>query len=317
MFNKLLGKKNSSKGIVALSFTPEGIALAISDYTKLSQQTVLTHCEFIHTRNKQKDLKDLTEKHHLTEYDCHLVLAADDYRLISIDEPAVAVNEIAEAIRWKIADLIEFPVEDAVIDFFPLPEPSRANSNKMLDVVVSPKSTIQALVDLCTLFKLQLQVIDIQETCIRNLATLLSENDIGIAILHLQRSLGQVIVEQQGTLYLNRKLAIGFGRLELMDNFLNYEQSTTEQSGLALEIQRSFDYVESFYGLPPIQSLAVIPLPENTQKLLNTLNNNHGITARIMDLSIMIDGEILLDDTTQSLCAPVIGATLRNSIHLA
>jgi len=34
-----------------------------------------------------------------------------------------------------------------------------------------------------------------------------------------------------------------------------------------------------------------------------------------MDLSTIIDGDFLLDDKTQSLCAPVIGATLRNSIE--
>jgi MSHA biogenesis protein MshI len=88
-----------------------------------------------------------------------------------------------------------------------------------------------------------------------------------------------------------------------------------EQSGLALEIQRSLDYVESFYGLSPISGIAVIPLKQNTEILLNSLTNNHGITARIMDLSTIINSDILLDDNTQSLCAPVIGATLRNSIE--
>jgi len=160
-----------------------------------------------------------------------------------------------------------------------------------------------------------LKIIDIQETTLRNLATLLPENDRGIAILHLQKSSGRIIIEQQGTIYLSRKLAIGFERLGLSDNLLSNEQVAMEQNSLALEIQRSFDYVESFYGLPPISCMAVIPLSENTQGLLNFLNTNHGITARIMDLSTIIDGDILLDDTTQSLCAPVIGATLRNSIE--
>ncbi len=88
-----------------------------------------------------------------------------------------------------------------------------------------------------------------------------------------------------------------------------------EQNGFTLDIQRSFDYLESFYGLPPIPGLAVIPLQEDTQGLLNFLNGSYGITARIMDLSTIIDGDILLDDATQSLCAPVIGATLRNSLQ--
>ncbi len=158
------------------------------------------------------------------------------------------------------------------------------------------------------------KVIDIQETTLRNLATLLPENELGIAILHLQKTSGRLIIQKQGIIYLSRKLSIEFDRLGLTENFLSDEQIAMEQSGLILEIQRSLDYVESVYGLPPISSLAVIPLPEYTQNLLNTLNNNNGITARVMDLTAIINGDILLDDKTQSLCAPVIGATLRNNV---
>ena len=311
LFKTLFGKKITSKGTVALSFTPDGIALAISQISQ--NNPVLGHCEFIPTNNKQTVLKELTEKHQLDEYDCTLVLSSDDYRLISMEAPPVTEDELAEAIRWKIPDLIEFPIEDAIIDHYPLPDSQRANSNKMIEIVACQQSAIQPLVDLCLQCKLQLSVIDIQETTLRNLASLLPEDERGIAVLHLQKMVGRLIIEQQSSLYLSRKLSMGFDRLGITDTLLSEEQLAMEQEGLALDIQRSFDYVESYYGLPPISGLAVIPLPENTQDLLNFLNHGHGITARIMDLSTIIEGDILLDDLTQSLCAPVIGATLRNT----
>ncbi len=314
LFQKLLGKKLNSTGIIALSFTSEGIALAISQFTENLTPTLI-HCEFIHTNNKLRTLKELTETHQLKEYECYMVLTSDEYRLVTIEAPLVAEDELSDAIRWKISDLIEFQVEDAIIEHYPLPASQRSNNENMLEIIASPKSAIQALIDICISCGLHLKVIDIQETTLRNLATLLPENDRGIAILHLQKTSGRIIIEQQGTIYLSRKLAMGFERLGLSDNFLSDEQVSMEQNSLALEIQRSFDYVESFYGLPPISCLAVIPLSENTQGLLNFLNGSHGITARIMDLSTIIDGDILLDDKTQSLCAPVIGATLRNSIE--
>ena len=315
-FNKLLGKKTASKGVIALSFTSEGIALAITEFSS-QQYPLLTHCEFIPTHNKLVDLKRLTEKYQLDKYDCHMVLSTDDYRLISLEKPNVEEQELAEAVRWKVSDLLEYPIDDAITDYYALPTSDRANSPPMLEVVATPKSTLQPLIDLCTQCSLHLQVIDIQEASLRTLATLLPENDRGVAVLHLQHTSGRVTIEKQGSMYLNRKLAIGFDRLGLTDNFLSDEQIAMEQGGLALEIQRSLDYVESYYGLPPISGLAVIPLSQNTQELLNILNDNHGITARVMDLSTIINSDILLDDTTQSLCAPVIGATLRNSIQAA
>ncbi len=315
LFRKLLGKEIISKGIVALSFSNEGIAMALSQQRE-GKHAVLVHCEFIPSNNKQQDLKALTDKYQLSEYDCHLVLASDDYRLISIDKPEVEDAELAEAIRWRISDLVEFPIDDAIVDYYALPKSERANSKDMLDVIASPKPTVQPLVDLCTECELNLKVIDIQETSLRNLATLLPESDRGIAILHLQKNIGQITIALHGSIYLNRKLAIGFERLGLTDSFLSEEQVLMEQSGLALDIQRSFDYLESYYGLAPISGLAVIPISENTQGLMNFLNANHGITARIMDLSTIIDGDILLDDNTQSLCAAVIGSTLRNTVKL-
>ncbi len=313
LFQKLLGKKANSKGITALSFTPDGIAIAISQFDE-NQVPKLIHCDYIDTKNKQSVLNELTVLHHLDSYDCYVVMASDEYRLITIEYPAVAANELSEAIRWKISDLIEFQVDDAILDYYPLPESQRANSEKMLEVIASQSSTVNALTDLCLNNDLQLKVIDIQETTLRNLATLLPENELGIAILHLQKTSGRLIIQKQGIIYLSRKLSIEFDRLGLTENFLSDEQIAMEQSGLILEIQRSLDYVESVYGLPPISSLAVLPLPENTQNLLNTLNNNNGITARVMDLTAIINGDILLDDKTQSLCAPVIGATLRNNV---
>jgi MSHA biogenesis protein MshI len=74
------------------------------------------------------------------------------------------------------------------------------------------------------------------------------------------------------------------------------------------------DYVESYYGIPPISTLVVIPLIEHTEQLMTILRDDHGITARIMDLSAIVDSNILLNDQTQSYCCPVIGATLRHAV---
>jgi len=313
LFQKIFKKKPADRGIVALSFNSEGIALAIAQYTA-DQKIALTHCEFISTNNKQTALRELTKEYKLKKYACHLVLAADDYRLITIETPAVTDSEIPDAIRWKISDLIDFHIDDAVIDYYPLPSSNRANSKKQLEVIATPLSAVQPLVDLCKTSGLQIQVIDIHETSVRNLATLIPENDQGIAVLHLQQNTGRIIIEQKGVIYLSRKLAVGYSRLGLTDKIsLTEEQISLEQSNLALEIQRSFDYVESYYGIHSISGLAVIPVAENTQQIINFLNN-HGITSRIMDLSTIIDGNVLLDDATQSLCASVIGTTLRHTV---
>lgn len=314
LFSSVFNKKAVNKGITALSFTSEGISLAIAEFTN-DQKTLLTHCEFIHTNKKKDTLKTLVKKYNLQDYDCYLVLAADDYRMITIEAPAVPDNELSDAVRWKISELVDFNIEEATVQYYPLPESGRANSENKLEVIATPKSNIQPLVDLCLLNELQLKVIDIEETCLRNLASKLPENENGIAVLHLHKSTGQILIEKQGGIYLSRKLALGYDRLGVTNSFMSDGQIELEQSSLALDIQRSFDYMESYYNFPPFSELAIIPIPENTQGILDFLNINHGITSRIMDLSTFIDGDSFLKDETQSYCASVIGATLRHELE--
>jgi MSHA biogenesis protein MshI len=241
-----------------------------------------------------------------------LVLSTENYRRVNIEAPAVAENEMNEAIRWKISDLIDFPIEKATIDYYSVPASRRANSGKMLEVIASQSELIKEISDKSKQVGLQIKVIDILETVLRNLAVLLPENKRGVAVLYLQESSGTILIQKEGVIYLSRNFDIGYKDLGLaFPNTNNDSQYATEQNNLALEIQRSLDYVESYYGIPPISGLAVIPLAQNTQDLLNILNSNLGITARIMDLSAIVDCDILLDDTTQSRCSPVIGATLR------
>ena len=317
LLKKLLGQNTLSRGIVAISFVQQGIAIAIAKYAD-EDQLRLCHCEFIAAENQQTQLPKLIETYSLNEFDCHLLLTTNQYRTINIEKPAVETQEMKEAVRWKINDLIDFPADQAGIDFFALPAAKQSGATGMLCVIASPLEPLKQLLQQCLKTNLNVKVIDIQETTLRNLSTLLPENDRGIALLHLQQDSGMIIIEKDGVIYLSRKLDSGFQQLELADNFENLDsQSSTHLHNLALEIQRSLDYVESYYGLPPISGVAIIPMARNTQKLLDFLNSNQGITARIMDISATMDMDILLDDETQSLCSPAIGATLRYAVESA
>jgi MSHA biogenesis protein MshI len=318
LLKKLFGKKLQNKGIVGIGYLPQGISIAVAsniDNSKLR----LNYCEFIPTLNSSEQytvIRELVAKHSLHEFDCHLVLNIDNYRRVNIEAPTVAENEMNDAIRWKITDLIDFPIDKATIDYYSVPLSMRANSGKMLEVIASPNDLIKDLSDKSKQAGLQLKVIDILETVLRNLAVLLPENKRGVAVLYLQESSGTILIQKEGVIYLSRNFDIGYRDLGLdSPDASDDSQHNIEQNNLALEIQRSLDYVESYYGIPPISGLVVIPLALNTQGLLNILSGNHGITARIMDLSAIVDCDILLDDATQSRCSPVIGATLRYAVE--
>jgi MSHA biogenesis protein MshI len=317
LLKKFLRKKTVCLGIVGISFTQNGIAVAVSKFSENNKPT-LTHVEFIDAGNPDYQLGKLIElaaRHNLADYDCHLVLTSDNYRRVNVEAPAVADNEMIEAIRWKINELIDFPVDKAVIDYYELPLAIRANSSKMLEVIASPIDIVTEQIEKCAKAELQLKVIDIQETTLRNLAVHTPENERGIAILYLQEFSGTLLIQKETTIYVSRKFEIGYKKLVLDEPFSYDSPTANVHTNLALEIQRSLDYVESYYGIPPISALVVIPLAEHTHNLLDSLNTNLGVTARMMDISTIVDCDILVNAQTQSLCAPVIGATLRYAIE--
>ncbi len=312
---KLWARKSRSKWVVGISYWSDGIAIAIFDAVK-NNKLELKCCEFVPSLNisdHPRILRDFVSRYGLANYDCHLVLTADNYRRVNVEAPAVPENEMADAIQWKITDLFDFPIEDAYVDYYFLPVSMRATNNKMLEVFACRKELIQILADKSSRAGLNIKVIDVQETTLRNLAVLLPENKSGVAMLILNEVSGTMLIQKEGVIYLSRNFDIGYRelQLDLQDNN-NYNQGRTEQTNLALEIQRSLDYVESYYGITSVSGLAVIPMKRNTQKLITILNDNLGITAKVMNLSALVGSALLLDDVTQSRCAAVIGATLRN-----
>lgn len=335
---KLFSKKNSRQGIIGISFLPQGISIAIANHSK-NNGLSLSHCEFIAVKNTDDYaalLRHWVINHDLSDYDCYLVLDINDYQRVNIEAPSVPANEMCMAIRWKIHELIDFPIDDAVTDYYHVPNFNEGVPS--LEVIACPKATVTPLIEQCTQAGLSLEVIDIQETALRNLAALLPNNPLGVAVLYLQPSSGIILIQKQGVIYMARKIAIGYEQLDAENSFSNdilgamehdklllESQSFGDDSSailrvhdsLALEIHRSLDYVESYYNIGSVTELAIIPWAGETKELVDKLNIFYGITAYPMDLAFLLDCDIALDYATQSLCAPVIGATLRNTVAAA
>jgi MSHA biogenesis protein MshI len=311
LLQKFLKKPIESRGIVAISFLDNGFSIAVTRYNEQNRPRLL-HCEFVTASTQQlpPQLELLVKQHSLDQYDCHILLTQEQYRTISIEAPAVQSEEMKDALRWRIADYLDYPTDQATIDFYPHPRSNRANTTNSLEVVACNNGVITSLAQQAKHAGLNVKVIDIQETALRNLASLLPENEQGVALIHLQKNGGLIVIQKNGEIYLTRKITSGY--LQLSDS---QTEDEIEQDNLALEIQRSFDYVENYFDIPPITSLASVLMPIDTQKIINFLNASHGITARAMDISAIVDGETLLNDAAQNICAPVIGASLRRLLE--
>ncbi|PSF09199.1 biogenesis protein MshI [Marinobacter halophilus] len=182
-----------------------------------------------------------------------LVLPIDQYQVFQVERPeGVEDSELADALKWKLKDFLDFSPSDAVSDVFMFPKDASRGRGPLVNVVAARKSLVQELIDLVSASGLELKKIDIAELALRNLAARLDTVNRGVALVHLRDRYGQMVICQGGTLYLSRRLELSYDDLGDASNQENAVQS------LALEIQRSMDYFESQLGQVPPSTIRLV-----------------------------------------------------------
>ncbi len=248
---------------------------------------------------------------------CVCLLAPELYSLRQIDTPAVQLEEMREAARWSIKDLIDFPAEEAVIDIFDVPT-SDTTRGKRIYVVATPASVIREVVDVVEASGLSLFAIDIGELALRNVAALLPEDQQGMALMYMSSEAGVLTITQRGSLFLARRL---HSDLELLAESTEYEpgaakpdQSEEAQhltKSLLLETQRSLDYYEHQLEQGPVSALILVPLEIPLAGLRRYLATNLTVDVSVLDLNGVLRADHHLPQLLQARCMTAIGAALR------
>ncbi len=301
----LSNKLSFSRGIVGVCQEPGGMAVA---HVLLRGEAApqLTACDFLSGDAGQQPalLQGWLKKVGLTGSRAVFSLAVDDYQMLQIAPPEVPDSELRDAVRWQIRDLIDFPLEEAVVDVFQVPRDTRREGARTAYVVVARQNLLRQKVALLKDTKLKLQAIDIPELVLRNMGNLLPGADRGVALLYFGLDSGQIIICRDGKLCLARSINIG---AEALRFDAPYWQDMVDS--VALEVQRSFDFFESNFSQPSIGSLTLAPLGFDSAELMVNIGKALGIAVKPLELAELLDCQVLPDRPEQSLLA--IGAALR------
>ena len=305
MFGTLL-KTSSQPGIFAIGIDADGIAV-VRILTKPGQRPVLLAglyfpCDDSVTSDAL--MEAVAQRYHLHEGCCSLVLEGGDYRLLLTEAPEVPVEERSAALRWRIKDLIDAPVNDITMDVFDVP-PGAGTQGAAVYVVAARNEVIRQRVDLLRAAKVNLQVIDIAEMAQRNIARLLPEDAAGVATLSIRPHFTLITVSRAGQLYFSRTLNIG------LDTIRGREDHEASFSQIANELQRSLDYYESHFRQDPIRQVALLPLPSEMTDLLEYLSENLSVEVKVIDLNEVVDHAIDLTHDLQAKIFLPFGAALR------
>ena len=224
-------------------------------------------------------LKHWVDTNGLKGATCFPVLSPAQSSIYQVEKPPVAEDEVEEAARWQVRDSLDFPLAEAVVDTFDVPEDLQRGSQQMLNVIAARKSSVQELVDWVRFAGLEIEAIDIPELVFRNVASMYADEGRPIALFVFDGAAGSIFVFKNDALYLTRKInaSVLFEEGEKAAREADLEQ-------LCLEIQRSLDYYESQLNQAPPRRILVYS-SSGQHELGDAIATNLNIDVKVLDLS--------------------------------
>lgn len=246
----------------------------------------------------------------LDRYRRTTLLPGDHYQLHEIDAPNVPAAEMKAAVRWRVKDIIDYPLESATVDVLDIPADVEASGrNGTLYAVTARVSEIGACRGPFDAARIALDAIDIPELAQRNIAALFEPEDRGIALLAFYADDGMLTFTRSGELYVSRRIEISLA--QLMDDKSGQRAEHFER--IALEVQRSLDHFERQYHYVPLAKLLLAPLPRDIGLQQHLASNIDG-EVESADLAAVLEFSSVPDlkaAERQSQYLPMIGAALR------
>ena len=279
------------------------------------QRPRLEHCKVIPFGTTATDIPDLESTARSLDFNRMTVTAAlayEDYQLVMVEAPDVQPGEFKAAVRWRLRDAIDFHIDDAVVDVFELPAQERRGQVKMMYAVAARSAAVSRCSAMIAPIAPGLESIDIPELCLRNISALLPQDQVGVALLVLEPTHGQLVLTCQGVLHLARR--VEFARPGAGDTIAGDAQpgDTIDAGALALELQRSLDYYESSLGQAPIADLVIGPNSPRAQRLAADLGHETSLRVHLLDLAGVLDCREPLTSELQQTCLYAVGAALRD-----
>lgn len=252
-------------------------------------------------------LKRLRRELNLDRYLCMTLLKMRDYQVFPVDAPNVPAAEARSAVRWSIKDMLEYPVEAAMVDAMHVPASNTGGRPAQMLAVAARNTVIAATVKPFNDADIVLSVIDIPELAQRNIAKLLEQDGHGLALLCFDQTAATLTFTSGGELYQSRLIDVA------LSDFENDAGAESLYDRITLELQRSLDHFDRQFRSIAVSRVVMSQAP-GSERLVKYLNANLTLPVEIFDLEKIIDFPgvpELRDPLRQTQCLQLIGAALR------
>lgn len=252
-------------------------------------------------------LQTLVKKHDLKNIRTSMILQSEDYQLLVTDALPVPPAEFQAAIRFKVKELLHYPINDVVIDQFPIPK-IKADSPLKIMIVAAKSSHLVKLSNTVKKAGLDLEIIDIPELALRNITSIYEKENQSAALIYIQEKSIELLITFQKQIYIVRKLMFSLG-----PEGQNVEVPESEIERLSSEIQRSFGYFQSQWRQPPPACVIFASAKTYKNDVIELLSQHLKIPVEALDLSSQIESKKPLTNQEIGKYLSLIGGILRTT----
>ena len=307
---RLFGSKGRKPGWMCINLMPDRVDVSHVLVAGKARPEIVLCDSYRKEGDAAATLGRLRRELQLDRYRCTTVLKSSDYQIVPVDMPNVPAQEAKIAVRWRIKDMIDYPVEAAAVDavFIPGADGTIERSAQML-AIAAKTETITATAKPFNDADIPLEVIDIPELAQRNLAHRLETEGRGLALLALDERGGLLTFTSGGELYQHRRIEISLKSFE----GIGPEQRKVLYDRLVLELQRSLDHMYRQFRHVAVARVMVTPVP-GAEDMREYLAANLDIPVALVHLSEIMDFPHipeLHEDARQAQCLQLIGAAMR------
>lgn len=304
----LPGKRDAGSTWLAFAIHDDRIEVARVDRTAARPAVRLcdTHP---HRGSEVETLRRLRNSLRVRSLRCTTLLGPGQYQFQLVEAPSVPPTELRQAVRWKLKDLLDYPVDSATVDVANVPPaPGGAARAQFVHAVSASNEQVGGRMRLFHEARVPLAAIDVPEMAQRNVAALFEERNRGLAMLAFDQRGGMLTFSAGAELYMSRHTDITLQQLtaaapEVRDQALER---------LVLELQRSIDHFDRQFSYVTLSRLLVAPVA--VDGLQQHLADNLYLPVQTLDLAEVLDfsaAPSLREPTRQSTSLHLLGAALR------
>ncbi len=305
LFNR---QRKSSDMSLAISLEPDAVAVAVVRNSTGERPALIFSRREVCADGAARPnvLASLLRQLKVKGLPCTAIIPLNSYQTLQLDLAGLSVDEGRKAARWQLGERLDYPAEEAIIDFYQI-VPFGGEMRPQHYAVTARYQVLREYVDNLRQPGLKLSALDIPEFVLRNICELFVDDQRGVAVLLLFEQSGLLVVARDGVLYLARQLNVG------METLLSVTEEERESrfDAIVLDVQRSFDFCESTLRLPLVSRLLVAQTRQEIPQLISYLERMLATRVEPLRLDTVMDLPADADQLALNQQLLAIGGALR------